>query len=254
MASGTLSFRGASIKKTGGLNFITPDEAPGPWPVFYLLHGYSDDHTVWMRLTSIERYVQNLPLMVVMPDASHGWYTNAQAPGGMRYEDYLIKDIIGLVDRTFHTIPERRGRVIGGLSMGGYGAVKLALKHPDKFCSATSHSGAVLMGAKAANARERKEMSEFVHELHGIFGAKPMGGAEDCIALAKKCPRAKRPALRIDCGTEDFLLQDNRDYHRHLEQMKFPHEYAEFPGAHNWGYWDQHVQDAIAFHCRQLGL
>ena len=94
-----------------------------------------------MRRTSIERYVDGLPLVVVMPDGGRGWYTNAVA--GYTYEDDLIKDVVGLVDRTFPVKAERAGRAIGGLSMGGYGAVKLGLKHHEMFASVNSHSGAL---------------------------------------------------------------------------------------------------------------
>jgi len=87
-----------------------------------------------------------------------------------------------------------------------------------------------------------------------IFGEHPEGGPEDIFTLAERLAPAKRPALRIDCGTEDSLLDQNRALHAHLEKLSYPHEYLEAPGAHEWGYWDVHVQEAIAFHARNLGL
>src|SRR5262249_55077663 len=143
MAFATINYHSRSLQKASSFNIIFPDDSniPKPWAVFYLLHGLSDDHTIWMRRTSIERYVAGLPLVVVMPDGGPGWSTNAVE--GYKHEDDIIKEIVGLVDSTFPVKAEQMGRCIGGLSMGGYGAVKLGLKHHDMFGSVNSRSGAV---------------------------------------------------------------------------------------------------------------
>jgi S-formylglutathione hydrolase FrmB len=228
------------------MNIIFPEIGVGepPFPVCYLLHGLSDDHTIWARRTSIERYVAPLPLIVVMPDGGRGFYCDALE--GPAYERHIIEDVIGFVDRTFQTIPERKGRVIGGLSMGGYGAMKLALKFPHLFCSAVAHSSAF-------DVRRRIERLEMSAEMRRIFGPSPVGGPDDPYALAEKLDRKLLPALRIDCGREDGLLEENRAFHRYLEKLGIPHEYEEFPGAHTWDYWDQRVQEALTFHQRALG-
>ena len=247
MAFATLHFHSPVLAKACSMNVIVPERGVGqpPFPVCYLLHGLSDDHTTWARYTSIERHVAGLPLIVVMPDGGRGFYCDAVA--GPAYERHLLDDVIGFVDRTFHTIAERQGRMIGGLSMGGYGAVKLALKCPQLFCSAVSHSAAL-------DVRRRIERPEISEEMRRIFGSSPGGGPDDPYALAATMDRRLLPALRIDCGLEDGLLEENRAFHRHLEQLGIPHEYAEFPGAHTWDYWDHHIQEAIAFHWRALGL
>ena len=247
MAFATLHFQSPALSKACSMNVIVPERTVGtpPFPVFYLLHGLSDDHTSWSRRTSIERHVADLPLIVVMPDGGRGFYCDAVE--GPPYERYLLEDVLGFVDRTFQTIPERRGRVIEGLSMGGYGAVKLALKFPQLFCSAVAHSAAL-------DVQRRIERPEVSAEMRRIFGPSPGGGSNDPYALAEQIDRTLLPALRIDCGLEDGLLEENRAFHRHLEQLGIPHEYAEFPGAHTWDYWDHHIQEAIAFHWRALGL
>ena len=247
MAFATLNYFSRSLSKASSLNIVFPDDPniSRPWSTFYLLHGLSDDHTIWMRRTSIERYVAGLPLVVVMPDGGRGFYTNAKE--GPAYEDDLIKDIVGLVDRSFPVKAERSGRAIGGLSMGGYGAIKNALKHHELFVSANSHSGAV---GFLRDAELIKKDAEF----RPIFGDSGKGGDEDPFALVEKKDHGVLPAMRIDCGTEDFLLQQNRDFHKHLESLKIAHEYEEFPGSHEWSYWDKHVQEAIAFHARHLNL
>ena len=249
MAFSTISYFSRSLGKASAFNIVFPadePEIPRPWSVFYLLHGLSDDHTIWSRRTSIERYVAGLPLVVVMPDGGRGWYTNAEV--GYAHENDLVKDIIPLVDRTFPVKAERAGRCIGGLSMGGFGAVKLGLKHPDLFASVSSHSGA--LGVCQDPASGMRIGPEFTR----IFGEKPQGGPEDPFGLVEKLDHGRIPALRIDCGTEDFLLEQNHSFHRKLESMKIDHQYEEFPGGHDWAYWDRHVQEAIAFHAKNLGL
>jgi putative tributyrin esterase len=248
MAFATIQYQSRSLQKASAFNIVFPDDPniPRPWGVYYLLHGLSDDHTIWARRTSIERYVAGLPLVVVMPDGGRGWYTNAAE--GSAYEDDLIKDVRGLVERTFPVKAERSGRAIGGLSMGGYGAVKLGLKHHDLFGSVNSHSGAVGL------FRDAERMRQLSPEFVRIFGPKPADGPEDPFAIVQKIDHGLIPPMRIDCGTEDFLLKQNRAFHEHLDDLHVMHEYQEFPGGHDWGYWDEHVRQAIAFHARNLQL
>ncbi len=248
MANLTLNYFNPSLGKATSANVLLPDPGiPGPYAVFYLLHGFSDDHTVWQRRTSLERYVAGLPVIVVMPDGGLSFYCDD--PDGMKWETAIAVDLVKYVDTLFQTRADRTGRCIGGLSMGGYGAVKLALKHPETFASATSHSGA--MGF-AHSSWERYASVIRINQFKHLYEKSVAGGAEDLFALAEKLDPTLRPSLRIDCGTEDFLLEDNRNYTAHLKSIGYAHEYEEFPGSHEWGYWDTHVQRAIAFH-RNLG-
>jgi len=250
MAFSVLHYFSPALGKQTACNLILPEVTghKGPFPVYYLLHGLSDDYSIWQRRTSIGRYVQMLPLIVVMPDGGRGFYCDAHE--GFAYETAMIGDLIPFIDRMYNTRAERAGRCIGGLSMGGYGAIKLALKFPELFCSANGHSGAYGF----AHAEWRGSEPEFKR----ILGPHPQGGPDDCFALAQRFARGAEksllPALRIDCGTSDFLLEDNRDFHNHLGAIGVPHEYAEFPGTHEWGYWDKHVQSAIRFHTKHLGI
>lgn len=248
MAFATIHYHSHSLQKASAFNVVFPDDAnvPRPWAVFYLLHGLSDDHTIWERRTSIERYVNGLPLVVVMPDGGRGWYSNAAE--GFAYENDLIRDVMGLVDRTFPVKAERSGRCIGGLSMGGYGAIKVGIKHHDKFASANSHSGAVGI------FHDPERVKTLGPEFARIFGKTPSDGPEDPFALVKSVDHGLLPAMRLDCGTSDFLLDQNRAFHKHLDSLHIAHEYEEFPGGHEWSYWDTHVQEAIAFHARNLKL
>ena len=156
---------------------------------------------------------------------------------------------MGFVERNFPAKRERAGRHIGGHSMGGYGAVRLALEHPEVFASANSHSGAFMRGPISTSKDVPDRFSSFPGEMLQIFGASPIGSKHDVLAVAGRAKAANAiPRLHLDCGTEDYLLDANRALHATFEEMRVPHAYKEYPGAHEWDYWDQHIQEAIAFH------
>lgn len=248
MAVCEIKYFSKALQKATAATVILPEaEFKPPFCTFYLLHGLSDDHTIWQRRTSIERYVNGLPLIVVMPDSGRGFYTDAQT--GMAWESAIAGDLVSYIDNLFQTKATREGRCIGGLSMGGYGAVKLALKYPHLFCSAVSHSGAVAFGHHPLQGEDAWQK-----EFRLIVGENPQGGENDPFALAERLKPEERPLLRIDCGVDDFLLDSNREFHAYLNTIGYTHEYEEFPGAHTWDYWDVHVQEAVAFHKRNLGL
>lgn len=232
------------LAKQTSVNVLLPkDLGQRPFPVMFLLHGMSDDHSMWCRQTSIERYVEDLPLIVVMPDGLRNYYTDAVA--GYAVETWIAQELVRTIEALF---PTRAPWCTTGLSMGGYGAVKLALRHPERFVSAVSHSGAVLMG-------HRLPPPPYGDEMARVFGPNPQGGPNDLVTLARAAATsASRPRLRLDCGVDDFLLEDNREFHRALAEAGYAHEYAEFPGGHTWEYWDLHVQEALEFHRRHLGF
>jgi putative tributyrin esterase len=241
----TYRYFSQALQKHTQAEIILPDPAlEGPLHVMFLLHGLSDDQTIWMRRTSIERYVEGLPLIVVMPDGGRGWYSDAVE--GFAYETAIGKELPDIIAKTFQT---KRPWAITGLSMGGYGALKLALRFPETFHSAASHSGALHMAHYPPNRDDA-----FNQEVYRVFGAEATGGPNDLHALVGKLRPSKMPLMRIDCGVDDFLIESNRDFHRHLNELEIEHEYEEFPGEHNWAYWDIHVQEALAFHRRHLHI
>ncbi|MCX7801271.1 MAG: esterase family protein [Fimbriimonadales bacterium] len=240
-----LRYFSEALQKHTAVNLLLPDpKLPGPYPVMFLLHGLSDDHTIWMRRTSIERYCDGLPLLVAMPDGGRGFYVDAL--DGFAYETALAVELPSLLQAYFPTTDRWCAT---GLSMGGYGAVRFALRYPERFVSAHSLSGALAFG-HSTELPKRPDAREFER----LVGSSPKGSDFDLLALAERLEPARRPALRFDCGTEDFLLESNRCFHEHLAKLGFPHEYEEFPGDHEWGYWDLHVREAIEFHRRQLGF
>lgn len=245
MALCELRYFSEALEKATAATLIVPEGRSGPFPTFYLLHGLSDDHTAWTRNTSIERYAATFPFLIVMPDGGRSFYSDA--PGGDAYETAIVRDLIHTVDRTFQTDARRATRVIGGLSMGGYGALKLGLGHPELFGSVTSHSC-----SRAVAWTHEPDTAE--EKFLRVFGAAPRGGPSDLFALTERIDRAHIPALSLDCGTEDELLAANRRFHAHLEALHIPHHYREYPGGHSWDYWDLRIQEALVFHARALGL
>jgi S-formylglutathione hydrolase FrmB len=240
-----MHFFGSSIGKATAFSAIIPQGKAGPFPVLYLLHGLSDDHTIWLRRTSIERYAADMNLMIIMPDGGRGFYVNDPRPGGPAWEDHIASELVALVDGTFHTVRHRRGRAIAGLSMGGYGALMLAMRHPDVFSAAVSHSGALMFNHTVLNR---------FADVETLSASLPRG-RYDLWRLATALKRSRRRlAIRMDCGTEDRLLEFNRQFHAHLEKLGLPHEYAEHPGSHDWAYWDLHIRQTLEFVARRLGL
>jgi putative tributyrin esterase len=240
----TYSYRSEALQKNVQAEIVHPDASvPGPFHVMFLLHGLSDDQSIWMRRTSIERYLDGVPLIVVMPDGGRGWYTDARE--GYAYETALAVELPTFIEKMFNTaLPW----AVSGLSMGGFGALKFALKYPERFASAVSHSGALGMGHWPPSRDDA-----FDSEVRRVFGADSSGGPDDLFALASSLGD-RAPSLHFDCGKEDFLLDSNRAFAAHLSELGMGHEYMEFPGGHDWGYWDEHVREGIAFHRRSLGI
>lgn len=238
MALCHLRFFSQSLGKASEMFVLLPDSGEGPFPTLYLLHGLSDDASIWLRRSRVEWYVRDLPLVVVMPDGGRGWYTNALQ--GDAYEDHILQDVMGQVERLFPVARERQRRAIAGLSMGGYGALRLALKHPSLFVAAASLSGAVGIGHGPIT-------DEMPPDFRRIFGDNPQGSENDLFALAQRVELSQLPRLWLDCGVDDFLIEHNRAFHAHLQQLQVPHVYLEFPGGHTWDYWDEHIQQVLPF-------
>lgn len=231
-----LQYFSDALGKQTAVNLFLPDvKLEPPYTPWLLLHGLSDDETIWARRTSLERYVEGLPVVVAMPDGGRGFYIDSE--NGFAYLTALSKELPDLLARY---LPLRSEWAVGGLSMGGYGALRIAFERPGRFRSAHSHSGAL---AFAHNPRYR-DSAEFDRLLGDDREA------NDLFNLSKAAH--PRPAVRIDCGVDDFLLDDNRVFNAHLQEIGYDHEYVEYPGSHDWAYWDEHVREQLVFHRKNL--
>ncbi len=209
------------------------------YPTLYLLHGLSDDHTIWLRRTSIERYAAPLGLAVVMPNVHRSFYTDMAH--GNRYWTF-VSDELPAVARSFFPLSEaREDNFVAGLSMGGYGAFKLALSHPDRYAAGASLSGALNM-ANRLDALDSREMRD-------VFGepSEFRGSPNDLFHLAQELAEGKgpRPKLFQCCGTEDFLYEDNQAFLEYARKLGLEIHYEEEAGSHEWGYWDMKIQSVL---------
>ncbi len=226
---------------------MTGGPARDKYPTLYLLHGLSDDHTIWMRRTSIERYAAEHNIAVVMPAVARSFYQNMAS--GLKYWTFLSEELPALCQRYFPLSAAREDNFAAGLSMGGYGALRLALQRPEKFCAAASLSGALDLARRLREADKPFARIDR-REWAGIIGPELKAPADANLwLLAAKAASSPdlRPSLYLACGTEDELLSDTRIFRQHLDALELPLTYHEGPGAHEWGYWDTEIQKVLAW-------
>jgi len=223
------------------------------YPVIYLLHGLFGSSANWTTLTKLPVYAQSYDAIIVTPEGENGWYTDSPSVAANKYESYIVKELIPEIDAKYRTISKREGRVIAGLSMGGYGALKYAFKYPEMFVLAGSFSGAL----GAPTYRSTPGMESIVKTIDDAFG--PAGSetrmSNDLFAMVRNASPDKiqaLPFIYLDCGTEDFLFQNNREFLALLIEKKIPHEYRQLPGAHNWEYWNKQVQEFLRISALRL--
>jgi putative tributyrin esterase len=207
------------------------------FPVLYLLHGLSDNHTAWLRYTSVERYAAAAGLAVVMPAVNRSFYAN-EVSGG-RYWDYVAEELPEIVGSFFRVSQDPANTYVAGLSMGGYGAMKLALTHPDRFAAAATLSGALDLVELSSRA-ERVELFE------RIFGGAIPADA-DLFKLLDAADVDTLPRIHVSTGTEDHpgLVAGNRRFVTGLE-AKGADVTSDFrPGEHVWQLWDDLLPEVI---------
>ncbi|WP_068774773.1 alpha/beta hydrolase family protein [Paenibacillus sp. FJAT-26967] len=207
-------------------------------PTLYLLHGLSDDHSIWMRRTAVERYAAPLGIAVVMPNIGRSFYTDMAC--GYNYWTFLSEELPRVCQSFFPLSDRQEDTFVAGLSMGGYGAFKWALRQPDRFAAAASLSGAMRV----------QEMAERVpHDYRLIFGeGRELAAENDLFALAAKAAEEKTtlPRLYQCCGTTDFLFEENTAFRDHLLNLGITSHYEEEEGtAHEWAYWDRQIAKVL---------
>ena len=263
------------------------------YPVLIYLHGLTGSERNWVDNGALDRTLDSLvaagqpEAIVVMPDGDDGWYTTwnslvtaaACAADTSRreaveqycvpwphYDDYIARDIVQHVDAHYRTLPDRQHRGIAGLSMGGLGAIALALAYPTVFGAAASHSGVLsprLLGPKpwappsvyATDSIGLRATTPWLWKwMAPVFGRDTTGWiARDPVRMAGRASRtaaaggAGLPALRVDCGVDESFIGQNRDFHATLLRLGVSHEYAEWPGKHDWLYWRTHAVESIVF-------
>jgi putative tributyrin esterase len=207
----------------------------GPPPLLYLLHGLSDDHTAWTRYSSIDRYAEAAGLAVVMPSVHRSFYSDERH--GHRYWEFVSEELPEVVRSFFRVSPRPEDTFVAGLSMGGYGAVRLALTHPDRYAAAASMSGALDI-VRAVADPARAELSR------RIFGD-AVAPDEDLFSLLDRA--TDLPPLHLSCGTEDHLLDYTVGFSAAATAAGHDVTTDLRPGDHEWSFWDAEIQRVLAW-------
>lgn len=216
------------------------------YPVIYLLHGLTGHFNNWAELTKLSDYAENYDYIIVMPEGNDGWYTDSVSVSNDKYESYIVKELIPEIDKKYRTKAERKNRSIAGLSMGGYGSVKFGLKYPEMFTLVGSFSGALGV-TELTDKNAAAWVSKSVMSVYGEAESETRK-ANDIFKMIReiKPENVKNlPFIYQSCGTEDFLIQNNRDFVVLMAANKIPHEYRELPGVHDWKFWDDQVQEFL---------
>ncbi len=224
------------------------------YPVLYLLHGWGGGHLDWSWKTRLKEYCQNREILVVMPDASNSWYVNSSTNAQVRYEEYIAGELPALIATRYAADTSKQA--IAGLSMGGYGAIMLALKYPQKYAVSASFSGALTMPRglvmrEGWNKAAKGNNGDFaLPSLLEAFG-KETSLARDTnsvFTLAKSASmldsagKARLPYFYLSTGIQDplaYIVSGNREFRDSLYSSRFRYEYHETPGKHSWEYWNE---------------
>ncbi|WP_080240473.1 alpha/beta hydrolase [Spirosoma rigui] len=262
----SLDIPSAVMKKNLRAVVVLPDSyaAAGkntsPYPVLYLLHGGYGHFNDWITKipdkTLIHRLADQYNLIIVMPEGEvFSYYLDSPVVQDSQFETYLTKEVINQIDNTYRTVRTSKGRVITGLSMGGYGALYLATRHPDLYCAAGSMSGALNpdMNAWKLPPDATKNIKAAFEKILGSFSQSPDGWAAYSVVGMADTMKKNGLKLVIDCGVDDFLIEPNRELHRRLVFNQTPHDYSERPGGHSWEFWQNALPYQVLFFSKVLG-
>jgi S-formylglutathione hydrolase FrmB len=258
MAFFQIDYFSQSLKRKVPLAVMVPCDAspelmpnmPEKFRALYLLHGYSASYLDWITGAPLQELAAQYGLAIIMPSGENSFYLNDEARCVL-YEDYICKELPDFCRRFFPISEKKEDTIIGGLSMGGFGALHSGLAHTDTFGNIIALSSALITEEiSKLKEGEGNAIAPYSYYRH-TFGPldKLIGSRNDPKALAKKLMREKSetPNIYIACGTEDFLIEQNRDFHRYLQQLEIKHEYVEGPGAHDWVFWNTYILKGLAW-------
>jgi putative tributyrin esterase len=265
----TADFHAAHLEsKDMKFNVILPadyaSDADRRFPVLYLLHGFGGDYADWCKYSRVVDYAKPYEEIIIMPEGDNSWYVNSYSDPKEGWEEYIVDDLIGYVDAHYRTKALREGRAIAGLSMGGYGALFLGLKHHDMFVAVASLSGAIAVAnlgqwdvqmQNRFNTGKSQFFADIRRTLAADFGPENNPGRkdEDPFLLIRTLTPANCPQLYLAIGWDDNLLAENREFVAVLSQLKMPYRYAEGPGQHEWKVWDEQIQRVLALEAPVIG-
>lgn len=235
-----VTFRSAALDRTMPYRVILPKNIPQRLrlPVVYLLHGGGGGFRDWSDDSDVAQFAAK-GLILVMPEGESSYYVNSATKPHDRYEDYLVHDLISDVEHRFPAASDPSSRAIVGVSMGGYGAVYLALKHPDLFVFAGAISPALDVPSRPFSIHRVSQWKRF----RDIFG--PIGSATeragDPYVLEQSADPAQTPYLYLACGEQEALLGPDRRFATDVDKRHFRSEFHTAPGGHEWKQWNEQI-------------
>ena len=211
------------------------------YPVVYLLHGYSDNYSKWIKtVPSIKTLATQHQMILVCPDGGFSsWYFDSPIDTTFQYESYITKDLLTYVDSHYATIPNKENRAITGLSMGGHGALYLAIRNINVF----GHAGSMSGGVDLRFSTKKFDIAKRI----GNVETSPKEWDDRSVINMVNDLKNNELDLIIDCGVNDFFYQINASLHRRLMALNINHDYVERPGEHNWEYWTNSIQYQLLF-------
>ncbi|HEX3933926.1 MAG TPA: alpha/beta hydrolase family protein [Puia sp.] len=238
----TILVHSAAMHKDIKCVVISPDKHTGAhWPVIYLLNGYSGNYAQWPSVApQLKHDADSLGILFVCPDGGYdSWYFDSPVDPAVRYETFVSKELIAYIDSHYPTLPNRAHRAITGLSMGGHGALYLAMHHKDLFGAAGATSGGVDFRPFPNNWGIKKVLGDYSSN-QAVWDAHTVITAADNL---------QNGDLKIifDCGVDDFFLTVNRALHQKLLEKKIAHDYTERPGGHSSNYWHNSIDYQVLF-------
>lgn len=264
MALAQVDFFSKALMRTVTANIVVPADkfsfgptgvpslsvSDKPFKTLYLLHGIFGNYTDWVTKTRVQQLAEDRDLVVVMPSGDNGFY-NDHADGS-RYGEFIGTELVEFTRRMFNLSHKRADTFIGGLSMGGYGAIVNALRNPETFGSVVGLSSALTLGpqieASTDDAPTIMGSRPYYESVFGPIEQIP-GSENDYDALAERVAASKGPKPRfyLACGTEDALLPSNQAYATLLKKLGYELEYHEGPGNHTWAFWDEWIEKSFAW-------
>lgn len=219
------------------------------YPVVYLLHGFGDDHRYYASKTPLDELATQNGVIIVCPDGRNSWYWDSPIDPKMQMESYITSDLVPAIDRNYRTIASPASRAVNGLSMGGHGALWLAMRHPDVWGNAASMSG----GVDITPQKFHKKWT--MAKRLGTYESNPLRWKRHSVKyLAETLPAdtLRQVNIMVMCGTEDFFYTVNCDLDAVMNARKIPHTYVTGPGNHSWNYWKDALVAIMEFFDRNL--
>lgn len=240
----TISIYSNSMHKYINAVVIKPDsykKRKNSFAVVYLLHGYSGNYSNWIiKVPELNKYADEYQTLIVCPDGGYSsWYFDSPLDTAYRYETHVATELVDFIDTHYHTVADKNHRAITGLSMGGHGALFLALRHPGIFGAAGSMSGGIDLNESKVRFDVSKRIGDTILHAKEWHDLSVVNLIENYTSTDVK--------IIFDCGDRDIFIEGNRTLHQKMQQLKMQHTYIEGPGQHNWDYWKNSIGIQLYF-------